>query len=232
MGYRWRTAKEGKAEGRKQSMGSTLRHRIRWFATAVGIGVAGLVMTAPAANAGVLVASAASCDAQNFEQPFLPWADVASYVLAPAGTFECANASWSLSGGAAVTDGNETYSVHGAGEAQSLSLPAGSSATSGAMCVGIEHPTLRIFTRNTGSPTSKLNVEVLFEDATGAVRSLPIGTLTGSASWQPSVLMPVVANLLPLLPGERTAVEFRFSAGSDGGAWQIDDVYVDPYRSY
>jgi hypothetical protein len=40
--------------------------------------------------------------------------------------------------------------------------------------------------------------------------------------------MPIVVNLLPLLPGDHTAVAFRFSTA---GNWQIDDVYVDPYRS-
>jgi hypothetical protein len=39
--------------------------------------------------------------------------------------------------------------------------------------------------------------------------------------------MPIGVNLLPLLPGNYTAVAFRFRAS--GGDWQIDDVYVDPY---
>ena len=39
--------------------------------------------------------------------------------------------------------------------------------------------------------------------------------------------MLVIANLLPLLPGETTPVAFRFTA--QGADWSIDDVYVDPY---
>ena len=54
----------------------------------------------------------------------------------------------------------------------SLKLPSGSSAKSAAMCVGIEHPTLRLFARNTGSPLSALKVEVHFEDCAGR-RPLP-----------------------------------------------------------
>jgi hypothetical protein len=38
------------------------------------------------------------------------------------------------------------------------------------------------------------------------------------------------ANLLPLLPGSKTAVAFRFTAVS--GDWQIDDVYVDPFTRW
>ena len=39
--------------------------------------------------------------------------------------------------------------------------------------------------------------------------------------------MPVVANLLALLPGARTPIAVRFTA--EGGSWLVDDVYVDPY---
>jgi hypothetical protein len=199
---------------------------------AAAVCLACLAIAAPAANAGVLVSSATSCDAQTFEQPFVPWADVANYVLTPSGTFEQGSNGWTLSGGASVVSGNESYNVHGAGESHSLALPSGSSATSSSMCVGIEHPDLRIFARNAGASLSTLKVDVLYEDASGSAQSLTIGTLTGSANWQPSVVMPLVVNLLPLLPNERTAVAFRFTADSAPGSWRIDDVYVDPYRRY
>jgi hypothetical protein len=42
--------------------------------------------------------------------------------------------------------------------------------------------------------------------------------------------MPIVANLLPLLPGDHTPVAFRFTPVGLGGDWRIDDLYVDPYR--
>jgi hypothetical protein len=40
--------------------------------------------------------------------------------------------------------------------------------------------------------------------------------------------MAMLANLLPLLPGQQTPVRFKFTAIA--GSWQIDDVYVDPYQ--
>jgi hypothetical protein len=205
-----------------------LEMRIRWLAGIVVAGVAAFAIASPA-HAGVLVSSATSCDDQVFEQPFLQWADPANYVLAPSGTFEAGSGSWDLAGGAAVGTGDEPYDVHGPNETIGLGLPAGSVATTGSMCVGIEHPTLRLFARNSGSVLSVLKVEVLFEDASGNTHALPIGLLTAGGQWQPTIVMPIVANLLPLLPGERTAVAFRFSA--NGGNWRIDDVYVDPYRS-
>ena len=96
--------------------------------------------------------------------------------------------------------------------------------------MGIGDPTLRLFGRNTGSLLSTLKVEVLYEDSTGNVRSLVIGLLAGTGSWQPTLPLPVVANLLPLLPNQNTAVAFRFTPQGIGGSWRIDDVYVDPWR--
>jgi hypothetical protein len=95
------------------------------------------------------------------------------------------------------------------------------------MCVTPAHPTLRFLARNAGSPTGVLGVEALFEDLAGREQSLPIGVVAGGDSWMPTVPMPIVANLLALLPGGQTSVAFRFTAR--GGDWRIDDVYVDPY---
>ena len=189
--------------------------------------VAALVLAiVPNAQAGPLVSSATSCSAQTLEQPFVPWLDPAQYVLAPDGTFEAGANAWSLSG-AYVASGNEPYYVHGSSESKSLRLPTGSSATSPSMCVGLEHPTLRFFARAGRLSLSTLHVDVLFEDAFGGVHSLPVGEVASGSSWQPTPAMAVVANLLPLLPGERTAVAFRFTVQGTGG-WRIDDVYVDP----
>ena len=37
----------------------------------------------------------------------------------------------------------------------------------------------------------------------------------------------MVANLLPLLPGEHTPVRFRITSVGTG-TWSVDDFYVDP----
>jgi hypothetical protein len=183
---------------------------------------------APAAFAGPLVATATGCSSEVLVQPFLPWADPASYVLAPDGGFEAGASGWSLSDAAIAAD-NEPFYVHGSGDRAALELAPGGSATSASMCVGIEHPTLRFFARTDGSAASTLRVDVLYEDANGTIQSLTIGRVRGGTEWSPTLVMPVVANLLALLPGERTAVAFRFTAEGTDAAWHIDDVYVDPY---
>ena len=209
---------------------SIRRHVLRTAAASLAASVA-LAAGATAANAGVLVASAPDCDAQALSKTFLPWLDLADYTPLPGGDFEGARDGWSLSGGAALGAGNEPYRVGGATDSHSLSLPAGASATSPAMCVGITHPTIRFFAkRRSGGmlSLSTLRVDVLFETAGGDVVSLPVGTVANGGSWQVTSPMLVVANLLPLLPGEHTPVAFRFTA--QGGAdWSVDDVWVDPY---
>jgi hypothetical protein len=208
----------------------TLKPSPRALTAVLGVlvGVVSL-FAAPPARAGVLVASAPDCDDQVLEQPFLPWLDPASYVLVPDGDLSAGGAGWQLSS-ASIAEENEPYQVHGAGPARSVALPPGSSATSPALCVGLLHPTLRFFARNTGTTLGTLRVEVLFEDAAGNVRALPIGQVLGHRGWSPTLPMPVIANLLPLLPGQHTAVAFRFTPSGPGSSWLIDDVYVDPYR--
>ena len=203
-----------------------------WKRTAVTALTATIALAAGAssAHAGVLVASAPDCAAQSLSKTFLPWWDIADYTALSGGDFEGAADGWSLTGGAAVADGNEPYRVGGADDAHSLSLPAGASATSPVMCVGVEHPTIRFFAkRQSGGWLSlaSVRVDVLFETSTGHVASLPVGSVGNGGSWEPTSPMLVVANLLPLLPGERTPVAFRFTA--QGAGFSVDDVWVDPY---
>lgn len=201
---------------------------VRIFAAAVAV-VAGLAF-APTASAGPLVASAPSCDEYDLERPFLRWLDPITYHLVPDGGFESGAKGWDLSK-ARVIDGNEPFYVHGAGESKSLSLPPGSVATSPVMCAGIDKPVMRFFAKSSGGllSLSTLSVEVLFETADGRSSSLPVGLVLPSKRWQPTLPLPVLASLLPLLPGEQTPIAFRFRpVGS--ATWTIDDVYLDPSR--
>jgi hypothetical protein len=190
-----------------------------------------MAFAAPSAHAGVIVSSATDCEAQSVDKEFLPWLDPMDYTVVPNGTLEGGSAGWTLSG-ASVVDGNEPWAINAPGDSKSLRIPPGASATTDSICVGLLHPTLRFFAKSgggslLGSVASALSVEVLFEDAAGNVRSLPIGVVAPGSRWSPTLPYPVVANLLPLLPDERTAVRFRFRA-IGGATWQIDDVFVDP----
>jgi hypothetical protein len=188
--------------------------------------IAASATSAQSASAGALVDSV-TCDAQPTSQVFLPWVDLAQYQLAPGGTAESSD-GWTLTGNAGVAAGNEPYNVTGSGSS-SLSLAPSSSATTAAMCAGVEHPTLRFFAKSSyASLLSSLRVEVVYEDASGATLSLPIGSVGATGSWGATPIYVVAANLLALLPGDQTAIAFRFTPVG-GATWRVDDIHVDPY---
>jgi hypothetical protein len=175
--------------------------------------LAGLALTilAPAG------AQAAPCPAQPVAQRFLQWADPAWYAGLPGGGFEPSTPAWTLTGGAGAVEGNEPFYIGGAGDHRSLRLPSSATATSPAICLGADHPTLRLLV--SGSPGSRLTVS-----AVAGQRSLPIATLV-AGRWSPSAPLPVALNVLSVaLP---QSVAFRFQAS--GGRSAIDDVYIDPY---
>jgi hypothetical protein len=204
-----------------------MRTRLRTALAAAASTVVLGALAAPAANASLLSLDPSSCGSQEMSQPFRPWVDPASYVLAPGGAFEAGDQSWTLTGGAAVQDGNESFSVHADGDSRSLALPPGSSATSPAMCTSIYRPTLRFFARNEGSPLSALKIEVLYPGLLGKINIVPLATVS-TPSWSPTLPLPILSSLTSTLPGSSTSLAFRFTPVGSGGSWSIDDVYVDP----
>jgi hypothetical protein len=190
--------------------------------------IVAMLATAGTASAGVLVKTTTDCSGQALSTPFTPWLDRASYTPLPGGSFEGGAAGWKLSGGAKVVAGNESFKVHGSGDGTSLRLPAGSSALSAPICVGLEHPTVRFFAKKNSGLLSTLAVSVYVKTSLGLVVPVPVGVVLGNGQWKATPKMLIVANLLPLLPGDRTPVAFQFTPLL--GDWQIDDVYVDPMR--
>jgi hypothetical protein len=180
------------------------------------------------ANAGILTASAKDCGDESLSQPFAGFGDRAQYKIVPGGSFEGALTDWTLRGGAKVVAGNEPWKVGGSNHGKSLVLPAGSSAITAPTCVGLAEPTLRFFAKKNRGLLSTLAVSVYVKTSLGLVVPVPVGVVLGNGQWKATSPMLIVANLLPLLPGDRTPVAFQFTPLL--GDWQIDDVYVDPMR--
>ncbi len=94
-------------------------------------------------------------------------------------------------------------------------------------------PTVRFFARNTGSPLSTLAVDARVRTTLLGVTTettVPVGVVLGTAqTWQPS--LPAVFELsLNQLLGATTTIDFGFTPLGSGGSWQVDDVYVDPFK--
>src|SRR3954452_9392746 len=194
-------------------------------------GVALLALGSGTASAGVLVASAPSCDNGAVAQPFAQWGDDNQYFLAAGGSFEGSLGGWDAGRSRVVAD-QEPWQVHGAGESKALAIPAGSSVVTSTMCVGLEHPTMRFFAHRSGGgllgAASQLVVTARVETSLGLVVEVPVvGTVNGlttGTSWNKTRTQVVLASLLPLLPGDHTPIQFRFTAVGPS-AWVSDDGY-------
>lgn len=162
--------------------------------------------------------------------PFAPWGDHASYAFAPDGGLESGAAGWTLAGGARVVTGNEPWHVSGPGN-HSLDLPAGSSATSAPMCIGVFSDGMRFFAQNLGGSGSRLHVQVIYGGGVGGVIGSLGGTLgisdratlSAGSVWDPTRSVGMAGGLVPVFT---RYVQFRITP--TGGTWRIDDLYLDP----
>jgi hypothetical protein len=194
--------------------------------------LSGTALLAGPASAGVLVKTANGCQSTALSQPFSAWGDGANYFLAPGGGFEGSTTGWGMTGSTHVVTDNEPWKVSGSGS-HALHIPSGETATTPTICVGLDHPTIRFFARRTsGLPLlASLAVSVQVETSLGLVLTVPVNAvLLSNSNWAPTGKMLLVANLLPLLPGELTPVRLKFT--SLLGDFRIDDVYVDPFMRH
>lgn len=199
----------------------------------LGVGVLAAAVAAMAGSAAPAHAALGIACPYPTTPAFKLWKDTHSYALAPGGDFESGAAGWTLSGGARVVAGNESFNVGGPGQTHSLSLPAGSSATSPPMCIGAFSDGMRFFTSNTGKATSKLRVQVIYGGGAGALLGAvgatlgisDVGNLTSTGAWEASANTSMLGGILPLLTSN---VRFRITPLDTTGNWRIDDVYLDP----
>jgi hypothetical protein len=195
----------------------------------IAVAVALLASAAGSASASLIPDDDGWCNSSSGSQVFLPWADPGTYTLAPGGSFENNRSRWTLIAASRDTSDNEPFHVSGANDHSSLSINNGGLALSPAMCVGIGEPTARVFFKQTGGlPGATLQIDVLFDDASGTTQAQTIGMLGVAQQWRVSPQLLTTANLLPTLGAGTTAVAFRFTA--IGGSFQIDDLYVDPWH--
>ncbi len=160
-------------------------------------------------------------------QPFGAWQDFADYFLAPDGDIERGASSWDLAGGATAVEGNQPFDVGAGGGRLSLSLPARSTAMTPPVCIGVEHRTMRFFAR--GSGAGVLKVHAIYAKDSVKEKRVQLGTIRGSGKWAPSPALPMKVNEIAPDYANALPVVLQFSAvGRD--AWQIDDLYIDPYR--
>ncbi|MEA2299423.1 MAG: hypothetical protein QOF77_2359 [Solirubrobacteraceae bacterium] len=207
-----------------RQMSMSIRRRLRGLAASVVLSAAALgALSVSCAQAAVV--SVGACDTAPLSQPFLHWADINTYKLAPGGDFEGTLSDWTLSGSAGAASGSEPAGVTGSVGSSSLRLGAGASAQSPVTCVNAAYPTFRFFARS-DAPMSLLAVSVVYNTLLGQM-TIPVGVVGLSHDWAPTLPM-VTGSAVPGLLSDGTApVALRFTELS--GSSQIDDVFVDPH---
>ena len=191
--------------------------------------VAALAMTTTAKAGLIGTGSASYCDPTS-EQVFAPWGDSSEYATLLNGGFEGGSAGWVMSGGARVVSGNEPFFVGHSGDSHSLLLPEGSSAYSGTVCFALGDWHMRLFARNVGAATGRLRVQVIVPSLLGGLLTiLDGGTIGANGTWTPSPKLELALCNVTSLLGTK-AVAFRFTPVGPGAAFQIDDVYLDPWK--
>jgi hypothetical protein len=189
--------------------------------------VAACFALAVAAQPAAAATTPTTCPDMVSSQVFAALGDTANYTPVAGGTFEGDVSGWTLNG-ASVVPGNEPWQVDGSSDSKSLRIPSGVSAVSPTFCVSSKTPSWRFFAHaaNT-SPGTVLHVYVQ-TTVSGRVLKLPVAQYTGAnySSWAATPSM-VLGKVLP--PNFNVNVQFVFAADSNGGAWSLDDVFVDPY---
>jgi hypothetical protein len=182
-----------------------------------------IVATATVGAFSAAPAAAATCPPPPTSlQPFAPWNDTHDYVLTTGGSFEQGTAAWALTGGAAIVQGNAPNKYDKSSDSQSLYLPAGSSATSPCVTAPMIKGIVRFFAKNLGDSGGALDVQILVK---GGVYDA--GTITAGNGWGPS---PIIVSTAPNYSGA-VAYQVRLTPVGAGAAFDVDDVYFDPYCS-
>jgi hypothetical protein len=197
--------------------------------------VAALALSATpavAATATPTVSTAAGCTTPT-SQAFLFANDKKDYVLAPGGNVEGSLSGWSLTGGATTVAGSAPAVTGARVGTKSLLIPSGGSVTSAPMCVAAHSPFFRFQARNTGFGGA-LKVEVLYLDGPKFTGEREVGYVTAGSTWQPTQRLSLSQGIMGV-NGSSTSqatVAFRFTPVGAGARWQVDDVYVDPFRRF
>ena len=204
--------------------------RLRYLVPAV---LAAAAFAVPAANAD-LIGSVTNLVSGNCpsggSQVFSPWGDGNYYLPAPNGGFESGSSGWSLSGGASVVGGNESFLATGT---HSLSLPSGSSALSPTVCLGTKQQYIRMFGKDLGGTDSGLRVRIYWYGLLNQLLGFSdYAVFPGGDDWAPTGAVRSGGGLLAPLPilslVSSSSARIQITPLGNGSRWQIDDVFVDP----
>ena len=108
-----------------------------------------------------------------------------------------------------------------------LRMPPGSKATSPAMCIDLNYPTIRYFVRDADREWARLKTQVMYVDHETAYSPYTVGKLNASGNWRLTEDIEIEPERGGVEAGWRR-IAFRLVADPYEGDLRIDDLYVDP----
>jgi hypothetical protein len=202
--------------------------RRRSWSRVAGALIAGLGLAALPGGIATSAHAAEACTTRTVSQPFTQWSDSNDYFPMTSGTFESGTSGWTLGSGVSRVAENEPWKV-AAGGAYSLKIPGGASVSTPEMCVASTEDSARFFYK---SPGAFATLQVSIKAKNSVSNNLYITGFTIQAGtvpgWQvsPRIALPDVRGTQGV---EDLTITLTPSSGT--GAWQIDDVFVDPSRT-
>jgi len=179
---------------------------------------AGLALVAAAALPGS--ALAAPCPVTPTTQAFGDYGDANQYFLAPGGAFESLD-DWTRRGWPTLVNGADLLGL--SPDSRSADLDLGEGVTSVSFCVDSTMPHLRFSAKYFRGGQLDVTVRTTYAGS--------VDTSSGSIApddhrwWSPSRYVELKTKDIPSTQSGTATVSFRSQ-----GDWQIDDVYIDPYR--
>jgi hypothetical protein len=196
-------------------------------ATALAAGVLGA-----GTQATLAFGSPLQCSSPAQSTVFAPWGDNNTYFQISNGGFENGAVDWSLGGGASVVSGNESYYVAGSGDSHSLRITPNGYAESRTMCVSMNQDVVRLFVNNQHVSGAILHVDAIAQNPqTGgtAWTSFDVNGDVPSSPWSPTMQLKIPN----MFGGNSTEnLTLRFTLRGAAATWYIDDVFLDPFKSW
>jgi hypothetical protein len=177
-------------------------------------------------------AYASSCPAQPTTTPFAQWGDTTNYFLLQGSNFEAplADSGWTVYRAERTLTSRPSYvGSSGRGDSYALTIESGGTAISPPFCIDASTPDFRFFAHALGA-NGNLQVRLVMPTATGwSSTPLDVADLTAASmpNWAPTA--PI--NLPDGLTTGQSALGRLVFDVAGPSSWQIDDVYVDPYRT-
>ena len=208
------------------------RTKLSRFTQLIAASSLAVVVLGTGAQTALAYGTALPCSSRAEYAAFAAWGDKATYFTVSNGGFENGSTDWSLSGGAKVVAGNESYKVGGAADSHSLSIPFNGAAESRTFCVSRGEDAIRLFTTNSGVSGSVLHVDAIVtsaENGNVATAAFDVNGNPSASGWAPTIQLKIPN----MLGGSGTEqLTLKFSTRGTSAKWNVDDVFVDPFKSW